>query len=494
MLQSPRTILVDLVKKYNTITQNPRRCRAFLLDLCGQSTTEIFVLISAIEEGIVATLKELNHGIMSPHFIEQLAQRLCNQRAIKYPLALWGVESWSIALGLISPQQCMTSEFVDIKSETIFISQSEVQLRKALFEAFEDGIITEKEKEELQELSQQLNVPLKIANQIFIEVKTDKQNSGSTLPDTLIVCKDGQGHFQTIQQALVRAKPYSKILIKPGEYRETLQLNKPLELIGQGTSEQVIIKQNRDLSIKLNTITATFRGITFYCQEGLKDKYPICFLTSGQLTLENCRLIAGDQAQAPCLIAGHSKAILILKDCYIRGQSGGIILAEGSQGNITNSLIQGGNGIGILIQNKAQLNLSHSTISTSSIGIYCSGKGLMKENNIFSKNTGVLLEHDSQAILYQCQIKGNKIGVLTKKGAMGKVEKCTLTNNSEIAIDINPHSHTSFLWNKVHDNYLGMRLDQHIKGMILDNQFSKNKKHWHKPPFSQCQFKRNEVI
>ncbi len=98
----PRQKLREIVERYGrpAILDDPRRCRALLLDLCGDYKREIFVLVNALEEQVPHDLLASVDHIPSVVLIAQLTQRLKDNLALADAAARWAVESWAEALDL----------------------------------------------------------------------------------------------------------------------------------------------------------------------------------------------------------------------------------------------------------------------------------------------------------------------------------------------------------------------------------------------------------
>src|ERR1700741_193063 len=64
----------------------------------------------------------------------------------------------------------------------------------------------------------------------------------------LIVDAMHRAGYPTISEAIAAAKPGTRILVKPGLYTEGLIINKPLEIIGDGDREQIVV-QVKDQSV-----------------------------------------------------------------------------------------------------------------------------------------------------------------------------------------------------------------------------------------------------
>jgi F-box protein 11 len=66
--------------------------------------------------------------------------------------------------------------------------------------------------------------------------------SPKTEVPTIIVDAMHRGHYSTLTEALKAAKPGTRILVRPGLYREGVFIDKPVELIGDGDRSDIVIE------------------------------------------------------------------------------------------------------------------------------------------------------------------------------------------------------------------------------------------------------------
>lgn len=77
MNKIPRRKLNELIKKYGySICDDPKRCKALLLDYCGEYRREINALLLALSEGIPQNLRNISSDIPSQITLAQLRNRL----------------------------------------------------------------------------------------------------------------------------------------------------------------------------------------------------------------------------------------------------------------------------------------------------------------------------------------------------------------------------------------------------------------------------------
>ncbi len=128
----PRQQLRALVQEQGAdIYQNARRCRAFLMDYCGQYQREIFLLTKAIEQKIPEELArhQKNPQLPLSALLTCLKNRLQDSYAVAEEAALWTVKSWALALAVIeketNQQNLLTKEERQRKSARSFYKLGE---------------------------------------------------------------------------------------------------------------------------------------------------------------------------------------------------------------------------------------------------------------------------------------------------------------------------------------------------------------------------------
>ncbi len=105
MNEIPRQKLIELIQEYGrSLANEPKRCKAFLLDYCGEYTTEINVLINSLNEGIVQELKTSNSA-PKPITLARLIGKLETNLAMAKEPARWAVETWALALQFVTESE-----------------------------------------------------------------------------------------------------------------------------------------------------------------------------------------------------------------------------------------------------------------------------------------------------------------------------------------------------------------------------------------------------
>jgi hypothetical protein len=106
MNQAVRDKLCQMLAKYGSpLVEDPRRCEGLLRDLCPQDKREIHVLLGALRERVPAELAAPAMRRGAAAAIGRLTKRLEENLALAEEPARWAVESWALALGVVTPKQ-----------------------------------------------------------------------------------------------------------------------------------------------------------------------------------------------------------------------------------------------------------------------------------------------------------------------------------------------------------------------------------------------------
>ncbi|MBU0493361.1 MAG: SH3 domain-containing protein, partial [Chloroflexi bacterium] len=93
----PRQKLREIVAQYGqAVIEDPRRCKALLLDHCGEHRREVRVLVLAMEERVPAELQTPQPGAPLELLLSRLTKRLVDDCGLAEDVGRWAVESWTV--------------------------------------------------------------------------------------------------------------------------------------------------------------------------------------------------------------------------------------------------------------------------------------------------------------------------------------------------------------------------------------------------------------
>ena len=100
---APRRTLRELIVRHGPgLCSDARRCEGLLRDLCGEHRREINILLGALRERVPLDLLAGRNSVPSGLLLTRLAKRLEDHLALTAAASRWAVDSWALALGVVS--------------------------------------------------------------------------------------------------------------------------------------------------------------------------------------------------------------------------------------------------------------------------------------------------------------------------------------------------------------------------------------------------------
>jgi formylglycine-generating enzyme required for sulfatase activity len=135
----PRQKLRELIARYGrSLCDDPLRCEGLLKDFCGQNRLEVFALSQALRDGIPSELLTSSEQLPVEVLVSRFSKRLEDRYGMNSDLACWAIESWALALGLVTEDQLKSSDSPEAGSST----STEKAAGEAIKPKPEDGTLT----------------------------------------------------------------------------------------------------------------------------------------------------------------------------------------------------------------------------------------------------------------------------------------------------------------------------------------------------------------
>lgn len=477
----PRQKLSELVARSGrAIIDNPRRCAGLLRDYCPAHRREIAVLVAAMEERVAADLAAANAGLPREVLLAKLAQRLHDNLAMDKGAARWAVNSWALALGVIS-----NAELEEM--EKAIVEKTEPPRPQSAPPTTPQPTPHPARQPAPPATRQPAPPPTPAPAAPAAKPASSSARATTTTAKGIIVAPSG-GHFTSIGAALRTAAPGARLLVRPGLYREGVIIDKPVEIIGDGARDQIIIESATASCISMRTSAATVRGLTLReaaGRSGAGAGFFAVHITQGQLTLEDCEITSNslsciglhndatfavlrrcrihssadsglyvfDQARATLEecdlydnanvnVAITEHASLTLKHCVIRdGHNAGIVAWDGGRVVVEECAIYGNAQAGLGISEEGVAVVRRSRFYdglNSGIFVHDHGEATLEECDIYNHaEAEVAVTRSSALILRQCKIhNGAAAGVFIKDGGQALLEHCDVYANADAGVDI----------------------------------------------------------
>ncbi|HPQ67916.1 MAG TPA: right-handed parallel beta-helix repeat-containing protein [bacterium] len=296
-------------------------------------------------------------------------------------------------------------------------------------------------------------------------------------PPTLIVDPmRGRGDHNKISAAIRQAEPGTRILVRPGLYKESLIIDKPLEIIGDGLLEEIIVESYEANVVKFQTEFGRLINLTLrQCGEG--NWYSVN-IVQGCLELEGCDISSQSQA---CLAVHGGADPRVRRNRIHDGRYSGVFIYERGKGTFEDNEIFGNGLSGIATRENGDPIVRRNRIhdgKQSGVYVYESGKGTFEDNEIFGNAlSGIATSENGDPTVRRNRIyNGKQSGVYVYKNGRGTFEDNEIFGNESSGIITSENGDPIVRRNRIKENrYYGIRVYKAGKGTYEENQLIANK-------------------
>jgi parallel beta-helix repeat protein len=278
--------------------------------------------------------------------------------------------------------------------------------------------------------------------------------SAKTEPPIHVVDPLCRGDHTTISDAVAAAKAGDRIIVRPGLYRETLVIDKPLEVVGQGDATEVVLEVHGKSVFVFRTTMGRVSNFTLRQSGGAR--YAVEIL-QGRLELEGCDI----SSEGLACVAIHSGADPHLRRNRIHGgKEGGVYIYGGGHGTLEDNDIFDNALAGVSIANGGNPTVRNNRIHHSKEGgvyVYDGGEGTIEENDIFGNAySGVAIKSGGRPSLRRNRIYQNgRDGVYVFEGGQGTIEENDIFENAFAGVAILTAANPTLRRNRIHNGKRG---------------------------------------
>ena len=299
--------------------------------------------------------------------------------------------------------------------------------------------------------------------------------AAKTEPLTRVVDPTGRGDHATISEAIEAANSGERILVRPGLYKEGLLIDKPLEIIGEGSPEDVVIEATGSDALMFKTTLGRVANLTLR-QMGDGNWFGVD-IAQGRLELEGCAITS----QSLACIAIHGGANPVLRRNRIHdGKRSGVFVYENGQGTLEDNDILGNTLSGMEIISGSIPTVRRNRIHDcrqAGVFVHDNGKGTLEDNDIFDNAmSGVGISGGGNPTLRRNRIHDSKqAGVFVYENGQGTLEDNEIFDNGEAGVEITTGGNPTLRRNRIHKNSLeGVWVRKKGGGTIEDNDLRGN--------------------
>ena len=277
----------------------------------------------------------------------------------------------------------------------------------------------------------------------------------------LVVDQTKSGGLRTIGDALRVAPPGTTIRVRPGTYREAVQLTSDVELQGEGTPGDVVIEVSGLPAVTISAGSPMVRG--FVIRGGAEGTGALT-VTGGRPVIEGCAITAtngtgihvrgidADPQLRDCTIRDCVNRSVVISQrgrgtferCAITGGGiSGIQVTDGGNPTIVNCIIRKVKGFGIVIEGNSSGSFRgcDSSSNTVGIGALSGGNPLVQECAFLDNlDSGIIVNSLGRGTFERCETSRNNygiyIGAMDGRGGDPAIRNCLIRANKFYGVQV----------------------------------------------------------
>ncbi len=302
---------------------------------------------------------------------------------------------------------------------------------------------------------------------------------GVYLAPHITVSKNGEGQFASITEAIRNVPAGTRIFIDPGIYKESLVLDKSVELTSNNPAGEVRIEATGSPCVFVQEADVTLRGIILRVQGAPAGKpVPAAGITSGRLTLFNCALSSETGAG---LIASGEKTDVFATKCWVHDcKEEGVLVIAHARAQFEDCDLSGSPSANVLARASGSILLRRCKIHDGAHqGITATQEGqIVAENCDIGKNgeKGANIVDGGKLTLYRCQVLNNQEnGVWLGMNSTGSLQDCILVGNVSAGVGVGDNATATILRCRAQNNqHHGIWIGRGGYGIVRDCDIGTN--------------------
>ena len=268
----------------------------------------------------------------------------------------------------------------------------------------------------------------------------------------LVVGRGGTGKILSLRVALRNAAPGAVIQVQAGCYRESVVVDKDVQIIGTGTAAETIVDGGKEAALVIRAPGVIVRGISFRTD---RDGSGACVeMAQGSHLLEGCRFEGGVDA---CVQVG-SQARVQFKDCEVKTSAiVGVDAMASAQVQFENCSLEGFQRAGLRLGPEAQCHASFLRAGPApGVGVLASpgAQAKLEDCEISgSEAGGIELEPGAGADLHRCRMFGSRFaGVLALDHSRASLAECEVGSHGCSGVHLEPGASVVILRSRIVGN------------------------------------------
>lgn len=294
----------------------------------------------------------------------------------------------------------------------------------------------------------------------------------------VIVGDTARAHFRSLAQAVRESAAGVRILVLPGTYREGVVIDKPLEIVGEGSDPGAVnLQVQASDAIVFATTLGRIANMTIR-QVGGEGDYVAVDIAQGRLDLEDCDILS--ESLSGVLVRGGADPRL-RRNIIHDSKNHGVVVMEGSFGTFEDNHIRDNTMAGIVIREGSDPVFRGNKITGNKHhGCYVleASVGTLEDNEIHANAfPGVAILQGSETIVRRNRIhSGRQHGIYISEQAFGTITGNDIYGNKYPGLVILQESDPVVVDNSIHHNRdHGVWVDEGGLGRLEGNRINENR-------------------
>jgi F-box protein 11 len=286
------------------------------------------------------------------------------------------------------------------------------------------------------------------------------------------------GDFTTVTDAVAAAQPGDRIVVRPGLYEGPVVLDKPVELVGQGLTSDIILAAAEGSVLTFAAPHGSVRGLTLQATGEVRepDDPPVVDIRGGRLFLVGC-----DISGTATGVAVHGDATPRVRRCRIHDISGaGVYVYDDGAGVFEDNEITGSTWANVAVESGGNPTVLRNRITGSArsgVAVWDDGAGVFEDNEITGNTrANVAVKNRGNPTVRRNRISGSRqSGVYVYDDGAGVFEDNKIADNALANVIVRSGGNPAFRGNRITGSAQhGVSVYDDGVGVFEDNEIADN--------------------
>ena len=316
--------------------------------------------------------------------------------------------------------------------------------------------------------------PEQLADLIVRKLRIPEQIANDRSTVEVIVDQAQRVGPTTINDAINQSPPFSRIVVRPGTYRESLTIDKPVTIVGDSDGE-VLLESEDPWVVHITSSDVVVSHITI--RQLSVGEVVAVRLSSGTPEINECTISSA--ARYGCIMITGPACPIVRRNRIANSPGYGIGVVAFGAGTVEDNEISGHRSTGVLMASSGNLVFRRNHVHhNENFGVVIHDcKPQVEENRVdFNTNGGIEIAKAAEPTLRRNEISNNGQGLRVGDGGRGLIEENRIFKNSLSGIHITLDSYPTVRNNQLFDNIeMGIIVFDGGGGCIEENEIYRNR-------------------